>query len=149
MLGLGGDMSCSVSGGSMCVFLSRVSPSGSNVHVQEPWPYLAPPISFLMTYILAAVLCMAVTAMGGWHLWMVACGETSVESQDNEQYRRFAGRRGEVRGAISCSNAGFMWTRATDIREQLRLGVRKESQAVLQHRRGWIVSHLLYLHAGF
>ena len=110
-------MSCLVSGGSMCVFLSPVSPSGSNVNVQEPWPYLAPPISFLMTYILAAVLCMAVTAMGGWHLWMVACGETSVESQDNEQYRRFAGRRGEVCGAISCSNVGFISTCATDIRE--------------------------------
>ena len=39
---------------------------------------------------------MAVTAMAGWHLYMVSCGETSVESQDHEQYRKFAGHRGEV-----------------------------------------------------
>ena len=84
----------------VCALLHLSVPSKPSSHrfpfPQEPWPHLAPPISFLMTYLLAAVLCMAVTAMGGWHLWMIACGETSVESQDNEQYRRFASRRGEV-----------------------------------------------------
>ena len=50
----------------------------------------------MLTFILAGVLCMAVTAMAGWHLYMIACGETSVESQDHEHYRRVARDRGEV-----------------------------------------------------
>lgn len=52
---------------------------------------------FMMIYILAVVLCLAVSAMAGWHLYMVASGETSVETQDHEQYRKIAGQRGEVR----------------------------------------------------
>ena len=39
---------------------------------------------------------MAVTAMAGWHIFMIACGETSVESQDHEHYRKIARQRGEV-----------------------------------------------------
>ncbi|TBU24439.1 DHHC palmitoyltransferase-domain-containing protein [Dichomitus squalens] len=62
----------------------------------QPWPYLAPPVCFLLTFILAGVLCMAVTAMAGWHIYMIACGETSVESQDHEHYRRIAKQRGET-----------------------------------------------------
>ncbi|KAI0707044.1 zf-DHHC-domain-containing protein [Earliella scabrosa] len=61
----------------------------------EPWPYRMPPMAFLLTYILATVLCMAVSAMASYHLYMVANGETSVESQDHEQYRRVARDRGE------------------------------------------------------
>jgi len=60
-----------------------------------PWPHRSPAITFLLVYILAIVLGFAVTAMAGWHLWGIACGETSVESQDNEHYRRVAKRRGE------------------------------------------------------
>ena len=63
---------------------------------QQPWPYLAPPVFYLLTFILAGVLCMAVTAMAGWHIFMIACGETSVESQDHEHYRKIARQRGEV-----------------------------------------------------
>lgn len=50
---------------------------------------------FLLTYILAAVMCFAVTVMGAWHIWSIACGETSVEAQDHEHYRKMAKRRGE------------------------------------------------------
>ncbi|RPD72440.1 hypothetical protein L226DRAFT_467107 [Lentinus tigrinus ALCF2SS1-7] len=72
----------------------------------EPWPYFAPPMSFLLTYILAVVLCMAVTAMAGWHLFMIACGETSVESQDHELYRRVARDRGET--FVNCYDLGYL-----------------------------------------
>jgi hypothetical protein len=34
--------------------------------------------------------------MGSWHLWSVACAETSVESSDHEQYRKLARIRGDV-----------------------------------------------------
>ncbi|EIW57164.1 zf-DHHC-domain-containing protein [Trametes versicolor FP-101664 SS1] len=62
----------------------------------DPWLYYAPPMMFMMIYILAVVLCLAVSAMAGWHLYMVASGETSVETQDHEQYRKIAGQRGET-----------------------------------------------------
>ncbi|PIL35325.1 hypothetical protein GSI_02050 [Ganoderma sinense ZZ0214-1] len=73
---------------------------------EEPWPYFAPPMAFLLTFILSGVLCMAVTAMAGWHLFMVACGETSVESQDHEHYRRIAQQRGE--SFINCYDMGYL-----------------------------------------
>ncbi|OJT09976.1 hypothetical protein TRAPUB_13539 [Trametes pubescens] len=63
---------------------------------EDPWPYYAPPMMFMMIYILAVVLCLAVSAMAGWHLYMVASGETSVETQDHEQYRKIASQRGEL-----------------------------------------------------
>ncbi len=55
-----------------------------------------PPLAFLLSFILAAVMCMAVSAMASYHIYMIANGETSVESQDHEQYRRVARDRGEV-----------------------------------------------------
>ncbi|KAI9061189.1 zf-DHHC-domain-containing protein [Trametes sanguinea] len=71
----------------------------------EPWPYLAPPMAFLLTYILAVVLFLAVSAMAGWHLYMVASGETSVETQDHEQYRKVAAQRGET--FVNCYDLGW------------------------------------------
>lgn len=44
---------------------------------------------------LAAVLFIAVTIMASYHFWSIACAETSVESQDHEQYRKIAKGRGE------------------------------------------------------
>ncbi|THH31492.1 hypothetical protein EUX98_g2690 [Antrodiella citrinella] len=50
-------------------------------------------------HVLAALgwydVCFAVTIMTAWHIYGIACGETSVESQDNEHYRKVAKRRGE------------------------------------------------------
>ncbi|KAI0819261.1 DHHC palmitoyltransferase-domain-containing protein [Trametes gibbosa] len=63
---------------------------------EDPWPFFAPQMAFLLTFILSVVLCLAVSAMAGWHLYMVACGETSVETQDHEQYRKIASQRGET-----------------------------------------------------
>ncbi|KAI0649520.1 zf-DHHC-domain-containing protein [Trametes meyenii] len=71
----------------------------------EPWPYFAPPVAFLLTYILAVVLFLAVSAMAGWHLYMVASGETSVETQDHEHYRKIAGHRGEA--FVNCYDLGW------------------------------------------
>ncbi|KAJ3567662.1 hypothetical protein NP233_g6217 [Leucocoprinus birnbaumii] len=59
------------------------------------WPYRVPEVFFAMIYILALVLFFAVSIMGGYHLWSVANGETSVEAQDHEVYRSQAKRRGE------------------------------------------------------
>ncbi|KAH9885798.1 zf-DHHC-domain-containing protein [Cubamyces lactineus] len=71
----------------------------------EPWPHFAPPMAFLLTYILAVVLCLAVSAMAGWHLYMVAGGETSVETQDHEHYRKIAKQRGET--FVNCYDLGW------------------------------------------
>ncbi|KAH8074796.1 DHHC palmitoyltransferase-domain-containing protein [Cristinia sonorae] len=60
-----------------------------------PWLHRSPPIAFLLIYILSAVLGLAVTVMAAWHLWGIACAETSVEAQDHEHYRKVAKGRGE------------------------------------------------------
>lgn len=49
-----------------------------------------------MSYILASVMCLAVSIMAAWHLWAVALGETSCEGHDFEVYRKVAKERGEV-----------------------------------------------------
>ena len=48
-------------------------------------------------YILSGVLCFAVGVMFAYHLYNISNGETSVESQDHDQYRRKAKSRDEVR----------------------------------------------------
>lgn len=55
---------------------------------------------FVIEFALATVLGLAIFIMSGWHLWSVGKGETSVESQDNVQYRRIAKSRGKVRGPV-------------------------------------------------
>lgn len=50
---------------------------------------------FAMIYILSAVLCFAVGVMLTWHMYGVMWGETSVEAQDHEQYRKKAKDRNE------------------------------------------------------
>ncbi|KAH9830290.1 DHHC palmitoyltransferase-domain-containing protein, partial [Rhodofomes roseus] len=62
----------------------------------DAWPYYSPPVFFIATYVLSVVLCLAVTIMTSWHIWGIACGETSVESADHVQYRRTATERGET-----------------------------------------------------
>jgi len=62
----------------------------------EVWTYRSPPVAFLLVYILSVVLCLAVTIMITWHIWGIANGETSVESQDHEHYRKVANGRGET-----------------------------------------------------
>lgn len=49
-----------------------------------------------MSYMLSIVLCLAVFIMLLWHIWGIAKGETSVEAQDHEIYRKIAKDRGEV-----------------------------------------------------
>jgi palmitoyltransferase len=59
------------------------------------WEYNVPEIMFGMIYILSAVLFLAVGVMFTYHLSLIACGETSVEAQDNEVYIRHAKERNE------------------------------------------------------
>ncbi|KZT00941.1 zf-DHHC-domain-containing protein [Laetiporus sulphureus 93-53] len=65
-------------------------------HGDDTWDYYAPPIAFVITFILSAILFFAVTIMTAWHLYGIACGETSVEAADNEMYRTMAKGRGET-----------------------------------------------------
>lgn len=59
------------------------------------WPYRVSLTLYLLTYILSAVLCLAVGVMCAWHLAAISAAETSVESQDHEVYKRIARNRGE------------------------------------------------------
>ncbi|KAJ6582862.1 DHHC palmitoyltransferase-domain-containing protein [Mycena vulgaris] len=60
------------------------------------WPYHVPQIAFILIYILAVVMALAVGIMCSFHLWGVANGETTVEGHDFEVYRRVAKSRGET-----------------------------------------------------
>ncbi|KAI0050411.1 zf-DHHC-domain-containing protein [Auriscalpium vulgare] len=61
----------------------------------DEWNYLVHPIIFAVTYMISVVMCLAVATMLLWHMWSVSVGETSVESQDHDVYRRMAESRGE------------------------------------------------------
>jgi hypothetical protein len=63
---------------------------------QTHWSYDVPEVMYILIYLLSVVLCLAVGIMLSYHLWGIACGETSVESQDHNIYRRRAKARGEV-----------------------------------------------------
>ncbi|KAJ7301186.1 zf-DHHC-domain-containing protein [Mycena albidolilacea] len=58
-------------------------------------PHHVPQIVFILVYILAVVMALAVGIMCGFHLWTVAHGETTVESQDHDTYRRMTKARNE------------------------------------------------------
>ena len=45
-------------------------------------------------------MCLAVGIMCGFHLWTIAHGETTVESQDHDAYRKIAKSRNEVRQCL-------------------------------------------------
>ena len=49
----------------------------------------------MLSYILAFVMFFAVTIMAAYHFLSITSAETSVESQDHEQYRKIAKGRGE------------------------------------------------------
>ena len=68
---------------------------------------MVPQLAYILTYMLSVVLCIAVFIMLSWHLWAVARGETSVEAQDHEVYKRIAKDRGDVCGPIlhGCAHA--------------------------------------------
>ncbi|KAJ7759461.1 hypothetical protein DFH07DRAFT_1023886 [Mycena maculata] len=59
------------------------------------WPHHVPQIAFVLEYILAVVMFLAVGIMCSYHLWTIAHGETTVESHDHEVYRRIAKSRDE------------------------------------------------------
>jgi len=60
------------------------------------WPHRTPRVFTLLLWVLALVIGLAMGVMASWHLYMVAQGETSVETHDNAHYRKLAARRGQV-----------------------------------------------------
>ncbi|KAF8150156.1 DHHC palmitoyltransferase-domain-containing protein [Crassisporium funariophilum] len=60
------------------------------------WEYRVPEIMYAMMYILCIVLCFAVGVMLSYHSYGIVYGETSVEGQDHDEYRRKAKQRNEV-----------------------------------------------------
>jgi len=74
----------------------------ANAHYmrQNHWPYMVPQLAYILTYMLSVVICIAVFIMLCWHLWGIARGETTVEAQDHEVYKRIAKDRGDVCGYI-------------------------------------------------
>ncbi|PPQ80293.1 hypothetical protein CVT25_003690 [Psilocybe cyanescens] len=61
----------------------------------EKWDHHVPEIMFAMIYILSIVLCFAVGVMLSYHLYGISWGETTVEAQDHDEYRKKAKARNE------------------------------------------------------
>jgi palmitoyltransferase len=74
------------------------------VNVQD-WPYLLPQSAFVLIYLLAIVLCIAVALMLSFHIWGIVVGETSVESHDFPMYRERAKSRGNT--FVNCYDLGY------------------------------------------
>lgn len=73
----------------------------------ESWPYtLAPPVVFLIVFIMAAVMGLVVFILALWHIYLVAHGETSVESQDMAHYRTMAKERDQA--FVNVYNLGWL-----------------------------------------
>jgi hypothetical protein len=61
---------------------------------------------------------LAVGIMLLWHLWTVSLGETSVEAQDHEVYRKMARGRGDVRPLLVLGlTHGVEFGSRVDVRE--------------------------------
>lgn len=71
------------------------------------WDHQTPQIMFMLIYIIAIAMGLAVTAMVSWHLWLVSKGQTSVENHDASHYRKIASSRGEVSQQIIVSPGVF------------------------------------------
>lgn len=95
------------------------------------WPYYTPRVVFTIVYVLSLTIGLAVPLLGGWQLYMVMRGETSIESHDNEYLDHKAKEEGLVGGLRSAD---------PDLLESIRLGQETKSPALLQRRAGGIVS---------
>jgi len=78
---------------SVCGFQKALDALGFNFIAD--WPYLTPEILYVLVYMLSVVMCLAVGIMLLWHMWGVVKGETAVESQDHEVYRKMARSRND------------------------------------------------------
>jgi len=81
-----------------------------------PWPFWSPRIFMILTWVLALAIGVAIAIMFGWQLWLVAKGETTVESSDNEYYRTLFSQRGQVSKQLS--NPVLKERRETRLRER-------------------------------
>ncbi|KAH7928299.1 zf-DHHC-domain-containing protein, partial [Leucogyrophana mollusca] len=66
------------------------------LNYNAPPPHAFPPLAYLLSYMLSAVLCLAVGVMLAWHVRGVARGETAVEGADFAVYERVAKGRGDT-----------------------------------------------------
>ena len=64
--------------------------------IYQEWNYNVSEMVFTLIYVLNVVICFAVGVMLTYHLYEIAYGETGMEAQDNEVYRRQAKDRNEV-----------------------------------------------------
>lgn len=60
------------------------------------WPYWMPSVIFVLVYVLAVTLSIAVSVMLWWHVSSIMRGETTVETYDHDEYTKQAQSRGEV-----------------------------------------------------
>lgn len=82
---------------------------------KDDWSHYTPALLFAVTYMLSAVMGIAVGIMLGWQLWSVAIGETAVEMHDHEVYRKMAKSRGEVTLPDGCLISSMLIAFPSDV----------------------------------
>jgi len=82
--------------GSLCFSLLGLREIWNVFDLFAEWPHAIPPVAYVLSYVLAVVLCIAVGVTLIWHLLCIARGETTVESHDHDIYRKAAQSRGEI-----------------------------------------------------
>ncbi|KAG0706744.1 DHHC palmitoyltransferase-domain-containing protein [Suillus ampliporus] len=79
-------------------------------------------LAYILTYTLHVVLCIVVFIMFCWHLWGVSRGETTIEAQDHEVYKRIAKDRGDACGSIRHDDMHADTLKSTNLRLFFNIG---------------------------
>ncbi|KAA1081951.1 hypothetical protein PGT21_000956 [Puccinia graminis f. sp. tritici] len=66
-----------------------------SVDFSTSWPFWSPRVFVILTWVLALAIGLTIGIMFGWQLLLIAKGETTVESSDNEYYHQLFSQRGQ------------------------------------------------------
>ncbi|TPX63286.1 hypothetical protein SpCBS45565_g06715 [Spizellomyces sp. 'palustris'] len=61
------------------------------------WPYSQARMGFVFSFLLAGAIGLAICGMAGWHTWLIATGQTTIEHYGNQTSKEIAKSRGDVR----------------------------------------------------
>ncbi|KAI8457114.1 DHHC palmitoyltransferase-domain-containing protein [Phakopsora pachyrhizi] len=63
--------------------------------LDEDWPYLSPRVFVILTWVLSLAMGVTISIMFIWQMVLISRAETSVESSDNDYYRKLLASKGQ------------------------------------------------------
>jgi len=79
-----------------CVVWWGFFPMLSSLDILAEWDYYTPRVCTAILWVITSCIGFALFVMASWQFWIIARGETSVESSDNDYYRKLAQSKGKV-----------------------------------------------------